>query len=324
MGFINYRGGQKQDNFDTLSKKAKEAERVEQIAAGSQKRRQNAADYFGVSKYALSDNKEVLLHLLTDYKELLQIHNKLISQNPIAESFDDKQLIKDLWLWSISDILHNTNLTSMQKKNATQLLLQAFGVQNTTTAEQHYIFVERNDAYRQYLNNCFGLDGIAVPQLWVWIQHLGNQELPGVGRHNNTRMSTAVFFMQKYMDFLMLLSFYLSQLFPDKGCGKNTRQKILSKIEMITAYVNSLDHSDIDFSVLVNPLYANPNDFRADYSGYDMPKNQSEDLKQSFGAMKNSFDKVSRVENLIHLLDMCSDNESTVLANNYKHIVSMI
>ena len=320
MGFLNYRGGQKQDNFEEISRAAKLAEEREQEALGSMRRRRVAADYFGVSDLAEKDNKVVLANLQQQHRNLCDIHDSLCRNNALTSYFDDKQLMSDFWFASISEIMNQGEISDVQKVKALGLMQAVFNVENKTPAKEHFLYLQRNEAYQNYIGRCFGLSGMAMPMFWLWIQHLGNQPLGDEGQHGRNRMDTAVHFLQEYVSFMMTLSFYLSQIFPGQGCGKNTRDALNGKLEALSAEMTRQDFLQIDLSLLVNPVHFNPEDFRSDYNGFEQNENQSQGLKGVFDSLKKKFGKQNRVLQLAQLLDSCTENGSHVLENEYKRM----
>ena len=323
MGFINFRGGQKADNFEKISEQAKQAEAAEQEALGSIRRRRIAADYFGVSELAEKDNKTILFKLISQQKALVEVHNSLVSGNELIKYFDDSQLFKDLWLASIAEILDQGRLSDIQKTKGMQLLLTAFQVNNQTKSTDHYLYMVRNEQYKNYMNRCFGLGNVSMPGFWLWLEHLGNQELEGVGQHNRNRMDTVLFFLNEYMNFMMTLSFYITQMFPGAGCGKDTKQLLQEKISIMSQEMTRKDFMQINLSGLVNPIYGNPEDLQGGYSGYEQSYNQSQGLKGAFDELKGKFGKNKRVVQIVQLLDMCSDSDVKVLENEYKRMTRL-
>lgn len=323
MGFINFRGGKKADNYDELSKQARAVEAAEQEALGSHKRRVMAADYFGVSELAEKENNAVLAQLILQKKELTSIHDTLIFKNALSLIFDDTQLMRDFWMESITEILDQGNLLDIQKCKALQLLCTAFQINNPTTAQVHYLSISRNENYQKYMERCFNLSENTMPGFWYWMQHLGNQPLPDTGRHTKNRMDTVVFFIQQYMTFMMTLSFYLSQMFPGRGCGKDMKEKLQKRLELISYQMAGQKNMELDLSQLVNPLYYNPNDYSTDYKGFEQSRNQSEGLKGAFDNLKKRFGKRTRVLELIQLLDMCSESEVGLLENEYNRMTRL-
>ena len=322
MGFINFRGGQKADNFNELSEEAKRAEAVEQELVGSKHRREIAAGFFGVPELAEKENSVVLANLVAQKNALMAIHDSLCEGNALFSYFDDTQLMNDFWLASVVDILDQSSLNDNQKAKCLQLMLTVFKVNNLTNGNQHYLFISKNENYRAYLQRCFDLSGAGMPYVWIWFEHLGNQPLPGVGKHSINRMDSVIYFMQEYMKFMMGLSFYLSQIFPGRGCGKNIRQSLANKLEIISVEMTRQDYLELDISLLVNPVHFNPEDFRSNYEGFEQTANQSEGLKGAFNNLREAFGKPKRILQLVQLLDLCSDSEKGLLEKEYKRTSS--
>lgn len=321
MGFLNYRGGQKQDNFEEISKAAKLAEEREQEALGSMRRRRLAADYFGVPELADKENKVVFAILRQQYSNLCHIHDVLLEKNALLNDFDDKQLMADFWFASVSEVLNQGNILDIQKVKALSLIQAVLQIENKTTASDHFVYLQKNEAYKNYVNRCFALSGMALPMMWMWIQHLGSQPLADQGQHNKNRMDTAVHFLQEYASFMMTLSFCLSQTFPGKGCGKDTKEAITRKLEAISAEVTRQEFIQIDLSLLVNPIHSDPMDFRTNYKGFEQTETQSQGLKSVFDSIRKRFGKQNRVLQLVQLLDSCTEGESRVLENEYKKMM---
>lgn len=324
MGFINYRGGIKQDNFEEISRAARLAEEREQEALGSMRRRMIAADYFGVPELAEKDNKAVLASLQQQHRNLCDIHSTLINNNALVSIFDDKQLVADFWFTSVSEILNQGELSNVQKVKALALMQAVFRIENPTSAQEHFLFLQKNVAYQNYIDRCFGLSGMTMPMFWQWIQHLGNQALADSGQHGRNRMDTAVHFLREYTSFMMTLSFYLSQVFPGSGCGRTTRDALNHKLEVFSAGMTGQEYLQIDLSGLVNPVHSNPEEFKSEYNGFKQTENQSQGLKGVFDSLKKKFGKQNRVLQLVQLLDTCSNNESRVLENEYKRMTKGI
>ena len=323
MGFINFRGGKKADNYDALSKQAKAIEAAEQEKVGSHKHRERAADYFGVSDLAAKENNAVLTRLMFQKKEIDSIHDSLISGNTLSIMFDDTQLMKDFWMGSIAEIIDQGNLADIQRCKALQLLCTAFHINNPTTAQKHYLYIGRNESYQKYMERCFSFSENIMPGFWHWMQHLGNQPLSQAGKpgkNSKNRMDIVVYFINQYMTFMMTLSFYLSQVFPGRGCGRFMKEEFHKRLELISYQMTGQMSMDLDFSQLVNPLYHNPKDFSAENKGFEQTRNQSEGLKGAFDNLRKRFGKKNRVLKLIQLLDMCSESESTHLENEYNRM----
>ncbi len=320
MGFINFRGGQKADRFEELSSEARKIEAAEQEALGSKKRRSIAADYFGVPEWAEKENKTILALLLLQIKELEDIHHGLKQGNDLANEFDDSQLFNDFWMASLTEILNQGKLDDNQKTKCLQLLMTAFQISNTTTAKQHYLFISRNSDYNNYFQRCFSSIHQEIPRIWLWLEHLGNQPLPGVGRHDKNRMETTILFVQKYMSFMLGLSFYISQLFPGRGCGSTIKGSLSKTLKIMSEGMTKDDYVELDLSELVNPLYAKAEDYTFEYSGHEQDMNQAEGLRGVFASLRSKFGKENRILQLIQLLDDCSESDSHLLENEYKHM----
>lgn len=324
MGFINYRGGQKQDKFNEISRAAKLAEAREQEALGSMRRRRIAADFFGVSELAEKDNNVVLSTLQTKFRDLIEIHASLIKNNPVISFYNDEQLMADFWYASISEILNQGAISDVQKEKALMLMQALFKLQNKTSAKDHFIYLNKNSAYKNYIDRCFGLSGLAMPMFWLWITNLGNQPLGDEGQHSRNRMDIAVHFLREYVSFMMMLSFYLSQVFPGQGCGQRTRDTLNNKLESLSAELTRQEFLQIDLSLLVNPIYGNPDEFKSEYTGYEQSERQSQGLKNAFNSLRKRFSRQNRVLQLVQLLDSCSENQSHILENEYKRMTKGI
>ena len=324
MGFINFRGGQKADRFNELSAQAKQIEISEQEALGSKKRRSIAADYFGVPEWAEKENKVILGLLIVKRKELEEIHQKLKEGNMLAEEYDDSQLLKDLWLSSFSEVLNQGTLENNQRIQCLQLLMTAFQINNLTTAKQHYLFISKNEDYKAYIQRCFIPMHQEVPLVWLWLEHLGNQPLPGVGKHVKNRMGTTFLFVQEYMSFMMGLSFYISQMFPGRGCGSKTKDSLSNTLGIIDSKITRTEYTELDINELFNPLYEKPEKTVYEYRGYEQDKNQTEGLKGILASLKSKFEKHNRVLQLIQLLDDCSESETSLLENEYKRMTRIL
>ena len=322
MGFINFRGGQKKDNFQEISQMAKEAEQAEQEKIGSSKRRLLAAEYFGVPTLAEKDNKAILAKIIIDQKSLANIHRELVANNQLTKFFDDTQLCADFWVASITEILDQGRLNNAQKINCLQLLMLAFQLNNQTKASDHYINIARNEKYKNYMDRCFGLDNASMPQFWYWLEHLGNQGIVDDGKHGRNRMDTVMYFIQEYMSFMMTLSFYISQLFPGCGCGKDTKQLLQDKLELMSLNMSNHDFMTINISGLVNPLYDKQLPDADSYTGYSQSEGQADGIAGAFDTIKAKFGKNKRVQRVIWLLDSCVDNESNSLENEYMRMTN--
>ncbi len=320
MGFINFRGGQKDDSFAELSAEAKKVEQAENEAFGSMKRRRIAADYFGVPEMAERDNTAVLSEILIRRRALVEIYDKLTGNNNLVKEYDATQLMNDFWLSSVAEIIDQGKLSPFQKEKCLQLLITAMQVNNQTSAKQHYLFMERNEEYRKYINRCFGLEENGLPLVWLWIEHLGNQALPEGGRHGKNRMDTVMYFMKEYVSYMLLLSFYINQLFPGHGCGKKTKTLLESKFELISAGMTGEKYLEFDVQSLINPIYYDSTNYSTEYKGFEQSKNQSEGLKNAFASFTRSLGQSRRVLNIIRLLDACSESGNTNLEGKYEMI----
>ena len=320
MGFINFRGGQKADRFEELSAEAKQIEATEQEALGSKKRRGIAADYFGVPEWTDKENKTVLALLLLQVKELEDIHKSLKNGNALADEYDDTQLFNDFWIASLTEILNQGNIDENQKIKCLQLLMTAFQINNITTAKQHYLFISKNPDYSSYYQRCFSPLGHEIPRIWLWLEHLGNQPLPGVGRHEKNRMDTTVLFIQKYMTFMMGLSFYINQLFPGRGCGSTIKETLSKSLDTMAEEMTQGVHVELDFSELVNPLYSKAEDMTFEYKGFEQNSNQVEGFKGIFASLRSKFGNQNRILQLIQLLDDCSETKNYQLEGEYKRM----
>ena len=317
MGFINFRGGLKEDNYAVLSEQAKQAEEAEQERLGSKRRRSIAADYFSVPEMAEADNKTVLAQLVRKYNSLAEQYQTISDGNPLGSIFDEKQFMNDFWMSSLASILDQGDLEVVQKIKCLHLLLAAFRIEKQTMAKDYYLFMEKNDRYKGYVERCFVTLDEQIPLIWKWMHFLGSQPLPDMGKHESNRMNMVTMYVEEYISFMMLCSFYISQLFPGHGCGKDTRANMEALIDRVAAEFTDGAVQNLSLADMINPAYANPDDYRQSVNSSE----NKVSFAKAFARLKRKLGKQSRVLMLVRLLDQCSDSESKVLENEYKRAV---
>lgn len=324
MGFINFRGGLKADNFDALSDEAKKIEEDEQNNPRSLRNRRLAADYFGVPELAIKENKAILAELLLRYKNLKALYHSLSDGNDLFGDFDSEQFVNDFWINSITEIIDQGSITDVQKIKCLQILMTAFGISNKTTAKDHYLFSQKNPDYKTYMYRCFSLENEDITLIWLWLIRLGYRELPGKGKHEKNCMDIVVHFMNEYIFFMMVLAFYISQIFPGNGCGKDIRVQLLSVFEKVRLYMTDNQNLELTVSAMLNPVYSDVADYVDSVERYEQTMSQTEGLKNAFDSLRRKFGKPKRVLRLIQLLDMCSESDSKILENEYNRITKRL
>ena len=324
MGFINFRGGLKNDNYDELSDEAKKIEEDEKNNPRSLRNRRLAADYFGVTEYAIKENKAILAELLLRHRNLLEIYHTLSNDNVLFSDFDSEQFINDFWLNSFTEIINQGKITDIQEIKCLQILIMAFKINNKTSAKDHFVFYQKNPQYKEYMQRCFGLKNENIPLVWMWFIQMGYKELIDEGKHEKNRMDIVVHFMNEYIYFMMLLSFYISQMFPGNGCGKDIRILLLNSFDRIGSYMSENRGIELNVSSILNPVYSDVSDSIDAYERYEQTERQTEGLRSALNALRNKFGKPKRVLRLVQLLDMCSESDSKILENEYNRITQRL
>ena len=160
----------------------------------------------------------------------------------------DIQLVKDLWMYTITKCSKLASPISIDTEEVAQNLVNKTGIDLPFSVSQHINNIERNEVYQIYIKSAFG-EGLLYPGLfWELLASMN-------GRAKDGEEDATLSFVKKYIELLKMLGRYFQLYDMNFNYGKETERYIddfLDKQKRIGESIDSYpDHS------LLNPLIEN-------------------------------------------------------------------
>ena len=166
-------------------------------------------------------------------------------ESGLRDFFDNRQMGKDIWLYSFYKLIETSSLEKDEKIKLLQLLMDIFDIDNKMSAERHYYEMENNIEYKAYMCHCF--DGGNNGRAAFWIL---NAAMSADGR-----VAMTVGYTEDYIKFMGQLEVYLSEMFKERGFGDKICLFLSELVSYISEKTTEGDNSAAaDVRMLLNPV----------------------------------------------------------------------
>jgi hypothetical protein len=115
----------------------------------------------------------------------------------------DIQLVKDLWLYTITKIVQLGYDDSFETEEVAQDIMDKLEVDHEVSVSDHLNSMEWNEKYRAYIESAFGENFIYPGLFWEMLACMN-------GREERNGDDVTIHFVKKYLEFLMALGKYLN------------------------------------------------------------------------------------------------------------------
>lgn len=132
----------------------------------------------------------------------------------------DIQMVKDLWLYTITKIVQLGCDEPFEIENTAQNIMDKLEIDHEFSVSDHLNAMEWNGAYQKYIESAFGENLIYPGLFWETLACMN-------GREEKDGDDVTIYFVKKYLDFLKVLGNYL------KLCNQN-----IDYDEVIQGYIN--------------------------------------------------------------------------------------
>lgn len=211
-------------------------------------------DLWGLEAIRGKSCEEILIVLKTTKRVMDDLYNYISEDSGFRkELFDDTQLYKDFWLYTLANQLEVSSFTGEQKIKVLGLLLQAFLPDSPTTADQYYSNMKNNAEYRKYMTDCFSVKSPHEGFFWTNMSHMGSVYDELVEQKIQEHIPLVMNFSIGHFRFFMQLEVYLKKMFQGYGFGENVKNRLLKKMDQISE--TFIDDIELEKIVFLNPLY---------------------------------------------------------------------
>lgn len=159
------------------------------------------------SKNHEKDNMESQMRNMVEYMTDLYDHITTISGFKEAVR-SDIQLVKDLWLYTITKILQLGYNDPFETEDVAQDIMDKLEIDHEISASEHLNAMEWNEAYQAYIESAFGENLIYPGLFWETLACMNGREEKGGD-------DVTIYFVKKYLDFLRVLGNYLKLCNPN-------------------------------------------------------------------------------------------------------------
>lgn len=206
-------------------------------------------ELYGLTEISGKTSQEILQILAKRKRYMNKLYERCSIESGYRELFDNRQMGKDRWLFDFAKILEVAFWEQSQKEKVLQLLLKTFNVNNPMSAKKHYENMNKNDAYYQYMEHCFGIRQNDSALFWIFMAAMS------ANIENEMFMFTE--YLSEHIKFMVQLEAYLAKIFPDSGFGENMQKYTMNLLKYVMDAMKSGTASVIsNIDYLTNPVFS--------------------------------------------------------------------
>lgn len=219
-------------------------------------RSQEEDDMYGYSEVEGKSINEIANVLHARYQNMTQVyHNVAIESGFREELFDDTQMYKDLWLYSIFELLSKVIVSETEQVQYALELLNTLGVNNLATAQMHVDYRKTNPAYARYMYHCFSTASVHDGFFWDYACHMGSTREENREAMMKKHAKEIFYVSKEYIKLMNQIEIYMKTRLPRRGFGNLTPTIMPERIAMISAAVGRSNFDESDLYDFLNPVY---------------------------------------------------------------------
>lgn len=253
MGFFDWNKNGKRDSFDAFMDyklyqhsfgKNKDKKPNSRASVSKNSKEMTFESFVGISELMDKGISEIRNIIYNKKQSMDSTFDYCSVESGLRDIFDNRQMCKDLWLYSFAKQLEFVKISQDKKVEILQRLLDEFAVNNDVTAKMHYENLKTNNAYRNYISRCFDIDKPLSASFWYLLACTGGEDL--------SRAGDTIGFTKEYMKIMYEIEYYLNKLYPDDGFGNNITSYIRSWLNYVP---NRMEDSTIpELRDMFNPI----------------------------------------------------------------------
>ena len=262
MGFIDY-SGTKEDRYSDVLDFAKSQQEEETRRLEDEFVSKAVIKLIGDARCTTLDIGDLIKYVMVKYKTLLQLRDKLNTDEMVHSQVDKDILWNDLHIALIAKRLEAMGLSD-HKRNVYFKTFEekVFKLKEATSAEVHYQNMSAKPSYQNYFIDCFDL--VQEKQFWKWLGRIGAKD-----------KSILTEFVKVYEQLSVLTGYYLFQgIRPNNHCWIQRLEIEHKALERLITEYEMERFKEPNYTKLRNPLYeqpkpVNPEKKQAESSSYN-------------------------------------------------------